>query len=288
MAKLDWQKADDYAYTDNLDHKGWAWEFIRRSTAYRTGYAEIFALIEQKHQGDWKKQPRIYIPEKCADESDNAWLLRLNKDGIAGRQLFSSQQAARQWSLWDMYDPEKIYDPEEIHFDLQNPFPAFYGLSGDVSDENGEPSAAQTIKNGILNQVRPFDELGYSLDFKADEGIIFIAVDARRPISAQLDKAEIFLKKYQSILDRAEAPGIARMDKWTLYLRMLDAVHAETGLSKAAMLREIQPDGSSGSLNYAKEDPKRVSDKAGEILKSAMTMADEGYKKLLYEIEFKR
>lgn len=40
MSNLDWQNDSDYAYTENLGDREWAWEFLRRSKAYRAAWVE--------------------------------------------------------------------------------------------------------------------------------------------------------------------------------------------------------------------------------------------------------
>lgn len=36
----DWRQAEDYAYTERLTRRDWAWEFLRRNDTYRQAWPE--------------------------------------------------------------------------------------------------------------------------------------------------------------------------------------------------------------------------------------------------------
>lgn len=44
----DWRNPEDYAYTERLSLHAWAWEFLRRSTAYRLAWTR-FVAAEKAH-----------------------------------------------------------------------------------------------------------------------------------------------------------------------------------------------------------------------------------------------
>lgn len=57
MPVPDWRSPEDYAYCENLTLHNWAWEFLRRNSAYRAGWAEIHSdnpseneLIERRKE----------------------------------------------------------------------------------------------------------------------------------------------------------------------------------------------------------------------------------------------
>ncbi|WP_419910382.1 transcriptional regulator domain-containing protein [Hoeflea sp.] len=46
----DWRNEDDYAYFDDLDASGLAWECLRRNRAYRAA----FAAMTEAEAGTWE------------------------------------------------------------------------------------------------------------------------------------------------------------------------------------------------------------------------------------------
>lgn len=83
MTKLDWKNHKDYEYTDKLGSAGWAWEFLRRSDAYRTEYErgdqtqamrwnlkKLYQPDEAYHSGiefKYKNQFPLYFSSPTAD-----------------------------------------------------------------------------------------------------------------------------------------------------------------------------------------------------------------------------
>tara|TARA_B100000315_G_scaffold247817_1_gene277047 strand:- start:722 stop:1528 length:807 start_codon:yes stop_codon:yes gene_type:complete len=98
MTKTDWRKKEDYAYTDDLDKQGWAWEFLRRNPEYRKDY-------ESLQSGEFKEV--TYEPKKKSEETEEQWKARciLNED-VDPRKIGSEQTLARKWRLkFRLYDP---------------------------------------------------------------------------------------------------------------------------------------------------------------------------------------
>lgn len=70
---MDWRQARDYGFTAELDAAGWAWQFLRRSPAYRTDFAwfsETWRALEAEHGTPpnrdffrWKQDPRAWRAE---------------------------------------------------------------------------------------------------------------------------------------------------------------------------------------------------------------------------------
>ncbi len=95
----EWAKKEDYAYLNELKTKGWAWEFIRRSAAYRSAYAS-FSSLQKQFGEDWRKKQKydISVPEKLSTESTNAWRLRATDLGLTAETISASQQCARKYN----------------------------------------------------------------------------------------------------------------------------------------------------------------------------------------------
>ena len=86
---MDWRLEADYAYCQQLDLSGWAWQFLRRNLAYQADYAEFIKLWQQLEDAygapphrdffKWKQDPRAWRPvaeiaacsnEICPGEND--------------------------------------------------------------------------------------------------------------------------------------------------------------------------------------------------------------------------
>jgi len=70
---MDWRQEADYAYCQQLDLAGWAWQFLRRNPAYQADYAEFITLWQQLEEAygappqrdffKWKQDPRAWRAE---------------------------------------------------------------------------------------------------------------------------------------------------------------------------------------------------------------------------------
>lgn len=282
MAKLDWQKADQYKYTEQLDNKGWAWEFIRRSETYRAAYAKL----AHEDQGQIFHQP-----EMKPGETEIDWRYRADEIGLEARSMNYAQYRAREWNLWDMYDPEEIYHPKKIHFDLSNPYPIFFsdliGLPEDLSEEAAQKAHSLFSDKPMLKGLRPYDELTQSSHLMPGKNLLFVAFDPQRSIPEQLKKVGKFLEQFSKITGEFIYSGKEHKKKRLLYLRMLDAVNANAGLHKTDILKIIEPEGTPGGLAYSGSSSKTISDRASGTFEQANQMAEYGYKRFLFSVEFK-
>lgn len=286
MGKLDWKKADNYSYTKGLSNQGWAWEFLRRSHSYRKAYKEIAALVEKDCGGDWSKQPKnCYYPPKGSLEPVQEWAIRVEAEGQTAEILPASENCARQWLLKDMYVPDKRYFPEEIFFISSQTFPLFYASSVTVSNDfsaEDQEWIGSVYMDETLRKLRPIEEMAQSPE---GNHIVFVAYDASANLVRQIEQAEAFLASYQRMIGK-KTTGRKHKDKWKCYLRMLDADNAETGLPLTDIIKEIQPKGSPGSPNYDQES-KVISDYAGSTLEQARRIANNGFRRLISEIDRK-
>ena len=70
---MDWRQEADYAYCQQLDLSGWAWQFLRRNPAYQADYTEFINLWQQLEEAygappqrdffKWKQDPRAWRAE---------------------------------------------------------------------------------------------------------------------------------------------------------------------------------------------------------------------------------
>ncbi len=70
---MDWRLDADYAFCEQLDLAGWAWQFMRRSAAYRADYTEFMQIWQQLEAAygtpperdffKWKQDPRAWRSE---------------------------------------------------------------------------------------------------------------------------------------------------------------------------------------------------------------------------------
>ncbi len=70
---MDWRLEADYAYCQQLDLSGWAWQFLRRNPAYQADYTEFINLWRQLEDAygappkrdffKWNQDPRAWRPE---------------------------------------------------------------------------------------------------------------------------------------------------------------------------------------------------------------------------------
>jgi len=137
MAKPDWRKEEDYAYTEDLTGEGWAWEFLRRSPTYRKAYQEFqkaqSRLIEE-YGDEWRRDPRARVEDPPRREGENlrSWYRRVDfLEGKVARRFWPDQQAAEPFGLRGMYDPD-IGMEQDVKFLNGQLFPQYLFLEDDV------------------------------------------------------------------------------------------------------------------------------------------------------------
>jgi hypothetical protein len=227
-------------------------------------------------------QERIPYPEKKKDETENAWKVRVAGGGETARYLTPAQiRARKEWQLYKMHAPDTIYNPDKHLFDLNNPFPAFYGeprCIEDIEDKKEKKRVLELFQKNpkLLAGLRPLDERDDPLS--TDDGVIFVAFNPNMELTSQLRKAAAFLNQYQKIFPKPMELNRFRRNEWVRYLRMLDAEIAEgKGLSHAEKIKVIVPS--------RKNNPyPEVNGYAYDTLKAARKMANSGFNKLLLNI----
>ncbi|MCB1734313.1 MAG: hypothetical protein H6981_12790 [Gammaproteobacteria bacterium] len=240
-----WTDPGDYAYTDDLDGSGWAWEFLRRNHRYcrdwRTFMQTWRALEADYGQAPnrdfarWKLDPRanLFEPPREADETVTAWTERTGNDCVAIECAFGAR-----WGLYK-FPP----DPERTAPEL-----------GDALCFREYPEVAKIITpdSSYLGQNSAQIALGFDLD---------------RPLKSQLDEARRFLIARQHHLRRDSGLTLrtvaTQKASWRLGLRLLDALEAD---AKAGTIAQTLFDG----------DRDRYTDQ----LHQALALHDDAYRAL--------
>lgn len=251
---LDWKNESDYAYTAKLTDAGWAWEFIRRSESYRAAYQAL-------KPADFKRIVPQGFPAQFLTPSERAEAM---DTPFPSQPRTPAQKKAALWGLFDMYNPDIVYDPDKIHFYKPNGVsPVIYGPSG--------------------GSIRPIEEIYHADDLPIGPTTLAIFVDFSRDVAVQVQRIKDVLKGY-SKSGAGAVKGRRRDKEWPRYLRMLDAREDEI-LPKAQKIKRIDP--------YKKWKQKKTqevldsadssewSKYADETLKAAERMAEAGFRFLV-------
>jgi len=201
-----WKEIEDYAYTDNLNNQGWAWEFLRRNQAYVSDYNDYCGVI-LKHKKNSNSQPLQYFnPEKKEGETTQQWRARCMATEATGSSIDRpATYYGKKWHLKNILPPQTPYPIKDL-FIL--PWPKI--VDPDSFDDfyytpNEELSPTQPVPDKIL-----------------------LAFDLSLPIKHQLKQAKSKLNKAQN--DQKNADTITPLKTkehtqlWLNYLRILDAM----------------------------------------------------------------
>jgi len=282
MAKPNPSNNSDYDYTDNLSDHGWAWELLRRSKNYRDTYDQISSQINEQFDGKWTSQrDDCFYPPKLPDESDADWAIRVDGQGYAGAVITQSQFIARDWFLAELYDYKLNYDPERIFFvGSKQTYPAFYSSAVALTDEM-DKSERQRLRlilgNPKLRKLRPSEEL---LQAPEREDIVYIAIDASKPLLEQMDDCKAFMDAYQKNLQGKKYLK-QKIQKSVLrkYLRYLDANNDNPSMTPLELYNSIIPENSVGRNNLAASS--QLSATSAKTLRAAKEHADWKYRFLI-------
>ena len=90
-----WRDVSSYAYTKNLTHDDWAWEFLRRNRAY----AKIAATLRAAARRLWRLPPAIVVID-AGDAGNDAlpWGLNFLRSGGSPRSCRYGLLAGRSQS----------------------------------------------------------------------------------------------------------------------------------------------------------------------------------------------
>jgi hypothetical protein len=90
-----WRDLSSYAYTKNLSHDDWAWEFLRRNYAY----AKIAATLRGAARRSWRLPPAIVVIDGVDAGNDALpWGLNFLRSGGSPRSCRFGLLAGRSQS----------------------------------------------------------------------------------------------------------------------------------------------------------------------------------------------
>lgn len=227
----DWSSDSDYGFTHQLSASGWAWEFLRRNPGYRSDYEECapLDLLWQQETGR-EKEHCIFVPRRRGNETWEQWRTRviLEEDGPPHAYRPARFYALR-WPLAELIrDPENDSPPR---FKIPGDYPRLLQYeealqifepsvmeveSTEDSSSCGEESESQELS--LTDAMEPTAPLGPYVQVGP---VAAVTLDLNRSFDAQLPSIrEIFSEEKD-----ARATKGTRFDanRWTLYLRILDA-----------------------------------------------------------------
>ena len=142
----DWRNPDDYAYTEDLTYPQWAWEFLRRSSTYRTLWNEYSEFVEREFEGKQAGDP-VLMPIGFFARGERLGL----ENQLPGPEVPAHQIPDLKWSIGVMMkkvDDDDIPDHPAIRrfvFNLALP------IEGQI----------QQMANELRLLKNEYDEAGY-------------------------------------------------------------------------------------------------------------------------------
>ena len=198
---MDWRIDSDYAFCQQLDLSGWAWQFLRRNPEYRQDYADFIVTWQQletlygspPHRDfyRWKQDPRAWRSE--------AAIADCGTDVCPGEndQVLIECWMGAKWGFRKFPADPALAFPEDIAW---REFPLEVGV----------------IESGTV--------------WQAEAAQLAIAFDLALPLPAQLEIARRHLAARRMALHRDGTlpPRNLRegAPQWRRYLRWLDAMAA--------------------------------------------------------------
>jgi hypothetical protein len=226
---LDWRKSEDYAYTESLLIHGWAWEFLRRNPDYIRAWQAYIAAQVAMAAAVTNRRAAV-------DARNSAWT------EVTGR-----------WGLVQPSDPS--LNAEEVPI-LQW-------------------STAGRIHVGFVQDWHCHHDHDRWPGYPSQVAISF---DFRLPIEELIDTASHILRDCErQLTEDGILPGLLvgmpkgriRLDKYPLYLRLLDAQLAGATVYRMGKVLGL-----------------KSSTTASRALKAAEAIAAGGYKDLLLRSPF--
>jgi hypothetical protein len=201
---MSWQLDSDYAFCEQLDLAGWAWQFMRRAPAYRADYAEFIHVWRQLEAAygapprrdffKWKQDPRAWRSE--AELTDCGSEACPGENGMILIECWMGEK----WGFRKFPIDPAIDFPDQL-------------------DWRSFPVAIEVIDNPHIQEELPLRPELLALRF-----------DLSLPLPAQLEAAKSRLIAARQACAAAGLlpPRNARegASLWRLWLRLLDALEA--------------------------------------------------------------
>lgn len=204
MSSDSWKNDGAYEYLTGEERREvWAWEFLRRFPTYRQAWKSF-----SEHEA-MNKDFKAYDPPRLENESRNAWLVRCDEAGKAGRDLSYSAFCGLPFHLYKIMDPAVRFDAG-VTFLPRDPIPALLNFP---------------------EQIEGYSRTVEGEDWEAtviDPDFCVLAFDLRASWSSQLERAkELFNEKRKA----KSSPNYAKPHEdhgkmlWRRHLRVLDAYY---------------------------------------------------------------
>ncbi len=266
----DWKVDSDYEFAKKLgDDREWAWEFLRRSNAYREAWEAFKSEIAQWEStfgpsSGWANSADAlaelslwgFDPPLSTAETVKQWEERTFYS--VGRKPIKEplpEWRGRQWRLRRMYDPEST-PAHEVRFHRTEP-QLWYRF--------------EDIEH-VSELVQEF-QLG-----------VYTWIDLDRPLVPQLRRLrEVLNAKQREVRARGDVHPQRQSNKrdlWPHYLQLLDADNLgipAKQISESNIQRNYYP-----KLKMGKQAFDPIA-KVNERLKAARTLAEGGYIRLLLD-----
>ena len=239
----DWKNAGDYAFTKKLYLTRWAWEFLRRNKEY---------------QRDWLFELKRYFKGPRVKEDIDFW------QRVEGRDLI------RDRTLW-------IENPR-FHINTQSTkYADKYGVLYLVNPKNDKPfpnpfhsTRSLTPSGATIGDSRTFHKRYDKFQYPC------IVFDLLLPIKPQIESVERNLNRFQKYLQKGSNNAkiktrrlVKDCEKWTDYLRIIDAINDPKKPSKKEIAAVLYPDDDNSYPIYSATDKvKKSAQKAIEIVQS--------------------
>lgn len=225
---MDWRDAGSYEFEPPLAREEWAWQFLRRNPEYRADYAWFIATWRAL-EADYGAPPRRDFFRWRQDA--RAWRAEAELAGCGAEACpgENDQVLIECWMGAKWGFAKFPIDPEVVR-----PAP---GL--ELTWRPQPVEVAEVLPGGELSQSPEKMPLVFDLAL---------------PLAPQLDQARVRLIGRQRALEKAGrlSPRNVRLaaPRWTVWLRLLDAVAAGTDLDEVARRLELLDPGA--ELEYAR------------------------------------
>jgi len=213
---MDWQTDTDYIFCGQLDLAGWAWQFLRREPAYRADYANFIALWRQLEADygsppkrdffKWKQDPRAW-----RSEAEVSGCVTDLCPGENDHVLIECWMGAK-WGFRKFPIAPEVEFPDDLAW---REFP----IEVEVLDADAFLSRSISAENLVLK------------------------FDLSLPLPAQLEaaKRQLISARQSRCQTKTLPPRTLREGApiWKQWLRLLDALEADTTLPEIARILEL-------------------------------------------------
>lgn len=281
----DWQDASSYAFPDENDREGWAWEFLRRNPDYQLAWKEQY--VEGPLRRAWAEhfeEPGNVSPASAAAMIINNERARRFKPSADPAE--TSCGSYEEWKRENPWDLRTDLSDEEVLRRGRSLCRVFHLASLQLVDPCIGMVGSDALTRSVIAfenaftppMIRPTDFNAGWVDHMKEPGGQYLVCrfDARFPIKMQLEQVRARLvaieKELVSLGDTARNQDKPRLNQFTEYLRFLDGEIC--GATVMEMAATIYP-------NLGREDGDRSGyNRVARGIKVAREIRDIGYSSL--------